>query len=136
MRRSTRGTVRCRHPRGRSRHPDDRRIVAWQRQRRRGTTVQIRPRIDGPSTLLPGAAETSEETQRLVDEEVRTLVESAQKEVVQLLGANREKLDALAHALLDKETLDEHDAYAVVAAALAAPAADSTGTSVANRLDA
>ena len=36
---------------------------------------------DGMSALLPGAAETSESTQRLVDEEVRRIVESAHREV-------------------------------------------------------
>jgi cell division protease FtsH len=32
--------------------------------------------------------------------------------VLELLGENRERLDRLAHALLQKETLDEAEAYA------------------------
>jgi cell division protease FtsH len=62
--------------------------------------------------LLPGVDETSEETQRLVDEEVRRMVDDSYTEVVELLGDNRDKLDALAHALLEHETLDEPEAYA------------------------
>jgi cell division protease FtsH len=57
-------------------------------------------------------SETSQETQRLVDEEVRKLVEEAHRGVVQLLGEHREQLDSLAHALLAAETLDSPDAYA------------------------
>jgi cell division protease FtsH len=65
----------------------------------------------GTGPLLPGVAEVSEETQRLVDEEVRRLVATAYDEVVALLSENRENLDSLAHALLEHETLDQPDAY-------------------------
>jgi cell division protease FtsH len=67
---------------------------------------------DGFSPLLPGASETSESTQRVIDEEVRRIVESSHAEVTELLGANRSNLDSLVAALLDHETLDEADAYA------------------------
>ena len=67
---------------------------------------------DGRGPLLPGASETSESTQRLVDEEVRRLVDEAHDEVTRLLGENRDKLDSLVDALLEHETLDEPDAYA------------------------
>jgi cell division protease FtsH len=62
--------------------------------------------------FLPGVSETSQETERLVDHEVRRLVDEAHTEVTQLLGAHREQLENLAHALLDAETLDAIDAYA------------------------
>jgi cell division protease FtsH len=62
--------------------------------------------------LLPGVAEVSPDTQRLVDEEVRRVVEESHREVVVLLQENRDKLDALANALLEHETLDEDEAYA------------------------
>ncbi|MEA2458328.1 MAG: cell division protease FtsH, partial [Thermoleophilaceae bacterium] len=74
--------------------------------------VAVIPR-DGQGPLLPGTSGVSEETQRLVDEEVRRLVERCDNEVRQLLSANRHKLDALVAALMDRETLDEADAYAV-----------------------
>ena len=67
---------------------------------------------DGMSLLLPGVSETSEATQRLVDEEVRRIVESAHAEVSSLLRDHRSNLDALVAALLEHETLDEADAYA------------------------
>ncbi len=67
---------------------------------------------DGMSPFLPGASETSEATQRLVDEEVRRIVESAHAEVSTLLRAHRSNLDSLVSALLEHETLDETDAYA------------------------
>ena len=73
--------------------------------------VAVIPR-DGAGPFLPGAAETSPETQRIVDEEVRRIVADAQGEVVTLLTENRARLDALASALLEHETLDEADAYA------------------------
>ena len=67
---------------------------------------------DGYGPLLPGAAETSESTQRLVDEEVRRIVESAHTEVSTLLREHRSNLDSLVAGLLEHETLDEVDAYA------------------------
>jgi cell division protease FtsH len=68
--------------------------------------------MDGVNPLLPGASETSESTQRLVDEEVRRIVDTAHQEVTELLRAHRPQLDSLAKALLERETLDETDAYA------------------------
>jgi cell division protease FtsH len=54
----------------------------------------------------------SPETQRLLDDEVRRIVADAHVEVVALLRENRARLDSLAQALLEHETLDEDDAYA------------------------
>jgi cell division protease FtsH len=73
--------------------------------------IAVLPR-DGMGPLLPGASETSEATQRLVDEEVRRIVESAHAEVSDLLRSHRDNLDSLVAALLERETLDEADAYA------------------------
>ncbi len=67
---------------------------------------------DGMGPLLPGVSETSEATQRLVDEEVRRIVETAHAEVSELLRAHSGNLDSLVAALLERETLDEADAYA------------------------
>src|SRR2546421_7176373 len=41
--------------------------------------------MDGVNPLLPGASETSEATQRLIDDEVRRIVETAHQEVTELL---------------------------------------------------
>src|SRR5207244_2772630 len=66
---------------------------------------------DGQGPLLPGASETSPQTQWLVDEEVRRIVDDAHAEVTQLLSGHREQLDNLTHALLAAETLDAPEAY-------------------------
>jgi cell division protease FtsH len=68
--------------------------------------------MDGQGPLLPGVSETSEATQRLIDEEVRRLVESSHEEVTRLLVEHRDKLESLAQALLKAETLDAREAYA------------------------
>jgi cell division protease FtsH len=44
-------------------------------------------------------------------------VDEAHEEVVELLRENRDKLDSLANALLEHETLDEDDAYAAAGVA-------------------
>jgi cell division protease FtsH len=83
--------------------------------------VAVIPR-DGAGPLLPGVAEVSPETQRLVDDEVRRIVEELHQEVLTLLRDNREKLDSLANALLEHETLDEDEAYEAAGVARAATA--------------
>jgi cell division protease FtsH len=62
--------------------------------------------------LLPGVEPASEATHELVDEEVRRIVLDEHMETRRLIANNRDKLDALAEALLEHETLDEADAYA------------------------
>jgi cell division protease FtsH len=64
------------------------------------------------SGLFPGVSETSPQTQWLIDEEVRRLVDDAHAEVTRLLLDHRDKLENLTHALLRAETLDAADAYA------------------------
>ncbi len=78
--------------------------------------VSVIPR-DGSSPFLPGSAEVSAETQRLVDEEVRRIVADAHDEVVTLLTENRGRLDSLANALLEHETLDQDEVYAAAGVA-------------------
>ena len=66
---------------------------------------------DGQGPLLPGASETSEQTQRLIDEEVRRIVETAHEEATVTLSSRRDNLDALVSALMEHETLDQNEAY-------------------------
>jgi cell division protease FtsH len=73
--------------------------------------------------LLPGADGASPRTLELVDQETRRIIDSAEDEVVALLTRQRERLDALAQALLERETLDQPDVYRV--AAVDAPAFDA-----------
>jgi cell division protease FtsH len=75
--------------------------------------VSVLPR-PGNESPFP-AADTnapSESTRELVDSEVRRIVDECYAHAVERLTENRERLDSLAHALLEHETLDERDAYA------------------------
>jgi cell division protease FtsH len=64
-------------------------------------------------SLTPGGSPASPATQQAVDDEARRIVETAEREVMDLLERERPRLDALAHALLERETLDQADAYRV-----------------------
>ncbi|MGA9858371.1 MAG: ATP-dependent zinc metalloprotease FtsH, partial [Solirubrobacteraceae bacterium] len=66
---------------------------------------------DGQSPLLPGVSETSQQTQQLVDQEVRRIVDTAHDEATEVLRAHRSNLDALVAELLAHETLDQKEAY-------------------------
>ena len=81
-------------------------------------------------------AEVSPDTQKLLDDEVRRIVDEAHQEVVSLLEQNRDKLDSLATALLEHETLDEDDAYAAAGVHReATPSADSYAAAARSRID-
>ena len=54
----------------------------------------------------------SEETARLLDEEVRRIVDECHREAVRLLTENRDRMDRLAEAVLKKDTLDQDEIYA------------------------
>jgi cell division protease FtsH len=79
---------------------------------------------DGRGPLLPGSSEVSPQTQQLIDEEVRRIVDDAHQQVVTLLSENRVRLDSLAQALLEHETLDEDEAYAAANVSRTATDAD------------
>jgi cell division protease FtsH len=51
----------------------------------------------------------SEDTARLIDAEVRRVLDDSYAEAVRLLRQNRHELDVLARALLEHETLDEQE---------------------------
>ncbi len=67
---------------------------------------------DAREMTMPAVAQTSPESQRLVDAEVRAIVDRAQREAVALLSEHRDQLESLTAALLEAETLDEAQAYA------------------------
>jgi cell division protease FtsH len=78
---------------------------------------------DGEASMLQGLTEVSERTRQRVDAEVRRIVGEAHDEAIRLLTEHRERLDSLAEALVQAETLDQAEAYA--AAGLTAPKADA-----------
>ena len=82
---------------------------------------------EAQSPFLPGVTHTSERTQQRVDEEVERIVEAAQAEVTELLSQQRDRLDALAQALLASETLDETEAYAAAGVERPLTAEQTTG---------
>ena len=94
--------------------------IARQMVGRWGMSDKIGPIAVLPSEnagpFLPGASETSQDTQRLIDQEIHRLVDEAHAEVTQLLTDHRAQLDNLSHALLKAETLDAADAYTAAGA--------------------
>ncbi|HSF85833.1 MAG TPA: ATP-dependent zinc metalloprotease FtsH [Acidimicrobiia bacterium] len=74
----------------------------------------------GPLTVLPAdqqernpfsGPQVGPDTLELVDSEVRRIVDECYTLALELLKEHRDKLDALAAALLEKETLEENEAY-------------------------
>lgn len=59
----------------------------------------------------PGEYQYSEETARQIDNEIRNFMEKYYQKALQLLRDNRDKLDRLANALLEKETLFPYEIY-------------------------
>ena len=59
-----------------------------------------------------GPVQVSDETRELVDREVRRIVDACYARARRALAANRHRLESLTQALLERETLDEDDAYA------------------------
>jgi cell division protease FtsH len=91
----------------------------------------------GLVSVLPGPADEirlhpsgamSEATRQLVDSEVRRIIDECYETALGLLNENRPRLEALATTLLERETLDEADAYEA-AGFPAVPGADPVGGS-------
>jgi cell division protease FtsH len=62
-------------------------------------------------SFYPGAEPSSEATRELIDREVRRIVDSCYVRAVDQLKEHRDRLDRLAQTLLERETLDQEDAY-------------------------
>ncbi|HYX62292.1 MAG TPA: ATP-dependent zinc metalloprotease FtsH [Streptosporangiaceae bacterium] len=74
----------------------------------------------GPVSVLPasgqespyGADGVAPATRELVDSETRRIIEDCYEQALATLRGSRDRLDRLAHTLLDRETLEEDEAYA------------------------
>jgi cell division protease FtsH len=80
-------------------------VLRWGMSDKLGPISFVAPQDDG----LPAAFQHqpySEATSELIDAEVRRIVEESHREADRVLAAHREKLDALAHALLNAESLN------------------------------
>ena len=89
-------------------------VTRWGMSDRLGM-VQLAPRenpyLAGPARLdgYGGARPFSEETARAIDEEVLKIIADSHTQARHLLAEHRPALDALARALLARETLDERE---------------------------
>jgi cell division protease FtsH len=77
--------------------------------------VALAPRGSAFLDGVPSGGEKpySEETAREIDAEVRGIIRESHEEARRLLAEHRRELDMLAHALLERETLDEQEILAV-----------------------
>jgi cell division protease FtsH len=57
---------------------------------------------------------TPEDTQRIIDEEVKKLIDTLYEETRKLIEANKDRVDAIAKALLKHETLDSAEVDAIM----------------------
>jgi cell division protease FtsH len=74
--------------------------------------VQLAPRANpylGGAGGFGGAKPFSEATAEAIDAEVLRIIGESHEEAKRLLGAHRKQLDALAEALLSRETLNERE---------------------------
>jgi cell division protease FtsH len=88
-------------------------VLRWGMSEKLGPISFVAAHDDG----LPQAFQRqpySEATAELIDAEVRRIVEECQAEATRLLAQHRDKLVALANALLRAESLDEAEILAVV----------------------
>jgi cell division protease FtsH len=88
-------------------------VTRWGMSERLGL-VQLAPRdnpyLAGPNGLGYGAAKPfSEQTAEAIDAEVRRIIGESHAEATRLLTAHRAQLDALAAALVARETLNEQE---------------------------
>ncbi|MGZ6661486.1 MAG: ATP-dependent zinc metalloprotease FtsH, partial [Solirubrobacteraceae bacterium] len=72
--------------------------------------VSAFPRSGGDGYMPAG--ELSQHTLEKIDEEIRRIISECAEEAKRQLAEHREQLDHLAQTLLERETLDEADAYA------------------------
>jgi cell division protease FtsH len=112
-------------------------VTRWGMSERVGL-VQLAPRENpylGGSGGYAGAKPFSEKTAEAIDAEVRTIIGESHDEARRLLSGHRKQLDALAEALLARETLNEQEilevtglppAPALFTGMLAVPEADGT----------
>ncbi|KAE8765421.1 ATP-dependent zinc metalloprotease FtsH [Georgenia thermotolerans] len=87
--------------------------IARQMIGRWGMSAKIGPVQVYPADGDPRGAGASEGLLEAVDDEVRTLIDECYAEARRLLREHRDQLEAIVRALMDRETLDEEEAYAV-----------------------
>lgn len=85
-------------------------VTRWGMSEKLGM-VQLAPKgnqyLGGGTGYYSQSKPFSEETARLIDEEIFKIINESEEEAKRLLRIHRAALDALANALLERETLDE-----------------------------
>jgi cell division protease FtsH len=90
-------------------------VTRWGMSERLGM-VQLAARENrflGTTNQFGGGAPYSEETAGAVDQEVARIIRECHEQALRLLTGHRRELDALAEALMARETLDEREILAV-----------------------
>jgi cell division protease FtsH len=99
-------------------------VTRWGMSDRLGL-VQLAPRDNpylGGQAAYPGSKPFSEQTAAAIDAEVSRIIDESHEEAKRLLDAHRDALDALAQALLQRESLDEREVLEVTGLERARPA--------------
>jgi cell division protease FtsH len=102
-------------------------VTRWGMSEKLGT-VQLAPRENaylGGQGGYGGEKPFSEETARAIDEEVSRIIDESHEEARRLLTRHRKELEALARALLERETLDEGEILEVTGLPPAPPLENS-----------
>ncbi|HVT87600.1 MAG TPA: ATP-dependent zinc metalloprotease FtsH [Tepidisphaeraceae bacterium] len=84
-------------------------ITEWGMNERLGFIFYGEDENRSPMFDLGGGREYSEETAKLIDEEVKKLIDRLYDETRELLTQNRDRIEAIAKALMRYETLDNND---------------------------
>src|SRR3954454_7470713 len=99
-------------------------VGRWGMSEAMGPMSVLPPDGDGP--LAHGAV--AESTRELIDIEARRIVEECYEHALRRLDEHCEQLESLARALLERETLDEVDAYAAAGFQPPAPSNSEVST--------
>lgn len=106
-------------------------VLRWGMSERLGPISFIVPQDEG----LPPAFQHqpySEATSEIIDAEVRRIVEESHREADRLLAAHRDKLEALAEALLREESLNETEIHAATGLGTPPQSAEVAETGIAS----
>jgi len=76
--------------------------------------VRYAPSPQGQNFFEISGREYSEKTAEVIDEEIRAIMDKAFKEATEMLEANRDKVDAIAQALLKYETLEAEEVQRII----------------------
>lgn len=102
-------------------------VTRWGMSEKLGM-IQLAPKenpyLQGGGGSYTGGKPFSEQTAELIDKEVLGIINESYREAMRLLGMHRTALDKLVQALLERETLDEHEILEVTGLPAAPPLKD------------